>query len=63
MDQGTSTPSFYRSRAVPQEKVWIGTSQGDCDYKYDNAMPREDYDLLDAARCGRGRDPCERLSG
>ena len=44
--------SSFRSKAAREEDVWIGTSQGDCNYKYEwvEGMPMEDYDQLDAAR-------------
>ena len=46
----TITLPCHRSKAAAEENVWIGTSQGDCAYKYDEAMPRADFDQLDAAR-------------
>ena len=46
----TSNLPCYRSKAVDEANVWIGTSQGDCAYSYDEAMPRADFDQLDAAR-------------
>ncbi|KAJ9534502.1 hypothetical protein QJQ45_022145 [Haematococcus lacustris] len=39
-----------RSGAMPIENIWVGTSQGDCNYGIDTSMPRPDFDFLDAAK-------------
>lgn len=40
---------WYRSGAMARDQVWLGTTQGLCDYAVDKSMPREDFDELDAA--------------
>ncbi|KAL6764678.1 hypothetical protein V8C86DRAFT_1361810 [Haematococcus lacustris] len=39
-----------RSGAMPTENIWVGTTQGDCNYGVDTSMPRPDFDFLDAAK-------------
>jgi hypothetical protein len=50
----------HRSGAVPEPNVWLGTSQGECQYDVDTSMPHEDFLQLDAAvhRCGRAPWRC-----
>jgi hypothetical protein len=38
-----------RSGAIAEEQLWLGTSQGDCNYGVDASMPRIDFDQLDSA--------------
>ena len=50
IEAATLILGLLRSKAYAEENVWVGTSQGNCDYGMDDAMPRADFDQLDAAR-------------
>jgi hypothetical protein len=39
-----------RSGAINESNLWIGTSQGHCDYGVDTSMPRVNFDQLEAAK-------------
>jgi hypothetical protein len=39
-----------RSKAIPEDKIWVGTTQGNCTYEVDDAMPPEDFRDLDMAK-------------
>eukprot|EP00798_Chlamydomonas_sp_ICE-L_P030656 gene30656-35672_t len=41
---------MLRSDAVAENDIWVGTSQGDCNYGVDTSMPRVDFDELEAAK-------------
>ncbi|GAX73023.1 hypothetical protein CEUSTIGMA_g475.t1 [Chlamydomonas eustigma] len=49
MEASTLVLGMIRSKAVDEKRVWIGTSQGNCTYEYDEAMPLEDFNQLHAA--------------
>ena len=38
-----------RSGAINESSLWLGTTQGDCDYDVDRSMPSIDFQQLDAA--------------
>ena len=42
-------PPPRRSHAIPESNLWIGTTQGDCNYAVDRSMPLLDFEQLDAA--------------
>ncbi len=42
--------AFHRSKAIPESRLWIGTTQGNCTIEPDDHMPKEDFEQLDNAR-------------
>lgn len=41
-------PCTLRSGALNESGLWLGTTQGNCQYQVDESMPRADFDQLDA---------------
>ena len=42
-------PPSRSSGAMNETLLWLGTSQDKCEYERDVSMPKEDFELLDAA--------------
>ena len=59
--QAPPLPHPPRAKTVKEDNIWLGTTQGDCEYPVDKAMPEADWVQLEAAKqrvnmsmCGGG---------